>query len=317
MGRGVVSTGVVSPAVAAPDTDARRLALLAEFRRNLEQERRLSPHTGSNYCRDINALFALTPGVPPDRITAASIRRAVAQLHGKGLSGKTLSRMLSAWRGFFGWLVRRHGCAANPCTGVRAPKSPKQLPQALSPDVAARLLDAAPADGLETRDRAMFELFYSAGLRLAELTALNVGSARQMLAEAEVTVTGKGGKSRSVPVGAKAIEALRAWLKLRAQHAPGAEDALFVGPRGARISHRMVQARLQRWAAKLGIGAKVHPHVLRHSFATHLLQSSGDLRAVQEMLGHSSISTTQIYTHLDFQHLAKAYDAAHPRSKKK
>jgi integrase/recombinase XerC len=301
----------------SPEKDDPRLALLADFRRNLEQERRLSPHTGSNYCRDITALFELTPGVPLDRLNSPAIRRAVAQLHGKGLSGKTLSRMLSAWRGFYGWLVRQRGYPANPCAGVRAPKSPKQLPQVLSPDVAAMLLDAAPADALETCDRAMFELFYSSGLRLAELTALDTQAARQMLEEAEATVTGKGGKTRRVPVGAKAIAALRAWLELRHAYARGDQRALFVGPRGARISHRMVQTRLKRWAAKIGIGANVHPHVLRHSFATHLLQSSGDLRAVQEMLGHSSISTTQIYTHLDFQHLANAYDAAHPRAKKK
>lgn len=180
-----------------------------------------------------------------------------------------------------------------------------------------QLLEIAADGTLETRDRAIFELFYSSGLRLAELVSLNVGAARQMTSEEEVTVTGKGGKTRRVPVGAKALAALAAWLKLRALVAQPGEHALFVSSRGTRISHRMVQLRLKRWATKSGVGTGVHPHVLRHSFATHLLQSAGDLRAVQEMLGHASIATTQIYTHLDFQHLSKIYDAAHPRAKRK
>ena len=297
--------------------DDPRQAVLAEFRRNLEHERRLSPHTGSNYCRDIESLFELTSSLPLERIQTPLVRRAVAQLHARGLSGKTLARMLSSWRGFFAWLVRHRGFPANPCTGVRAPKSAKTLPKVLSPDAAAQLLDPAPGDALEFRDKAMFELFYSSGLRLAELVGIDLDTAASAVREGEITVIGKGRKTRTVPVGAKAAQALVAWLERRPGFAAPEAQALFVSVRGTRISARMVQARLTRWAAKCGMGASVHPHVLRHSFATHVLQSSGDLRAVQEMLGHASISTTQVYTHLDFQYLAKAYDAAHPRAKKK
>jgi len=297
--------------------DDPRLAVLADFRGNLEHDRRLSPHTSGNYCRDIAGLFELTPGMTLERMQAHVVRRAVAQLHARGLSGRTLARMLSSWRAFFAWLARHRGHAANPCTGVRAPRSAKMLPKALSPDAASQLLDALPAGRLEVRDKAMFELFYSSGLRLAELVSLDLAAAAAVVREGEVTVTGKGGKTRLVPVGSRAAQALAAWLELRPEGAARAEPALFVSSRGTRISPRMVQARLARWARKVGIGSHVHPHVLRHSFATHVLQSSSDLRAVQEMLGHASISSTQVYTHLDFQYLAKAYDAAHPRAKKK
>ena len=297
--------------------DDSRLAVLAEFRRNLDHERRLSPHTSSNYCRDIECLFELTPGLPLERVQTHVVRRAIAQLHGRGLSGKTLARMLSSWRGLFAWLARHRGFAANPCAGVRAPKSAKTLPKALSPDGASRLLDPVPEGALEVRDKAMFELCYSSGLRLAELVSLDLDAAAMAVREGEVTVTGKGRKTRTVPVGNKAARSLAAWLELRTDLAAHAERALFVSSRGTRISARMIQMRLARWAFKCGMGLNVHPHMLRHSFATHVLQSSGDLRAVQEMLGHSSISTTQVYTHLDFQYLAKAYDAAHPRAKKK
>ena len=297
--------------------DDPRLAILAEFRRNLDHERRLSPHTSSNYCRDIECLFELTPGAPLERIQSHVVRRAIAQLHGRGLSGKTLARKLSSWRGFFAWLARHRGFAANPCSGVRAPKSARTLPKALSPDAASQLLDPVPEGALEVRDKAMFELCYSSGLRLAELVSLDLDAAALAVREGEVTVTGKVRKTRAVPVGDKAVRALVAWLELRTGLAARAERALFVSSRGTRISARMIQMRLARWALKCGMGSNVHPHMLRHSFATHVLQSSGDLRAVQEMLGHSSISTTQVYTHLDFQYLAKAYDAAHPRAKKK
>ena len=299
--------------------DDPRLAVLAEFRRNLDHERRLSPHTSANYCRDIEQLFELTPGVPLERIQTHAVRRAVAQLHARGLSGKTLARMLSSWRSLYSWLARHRGYAANPCAGVRAPKSAKTLPKALSPDAATQLLDPAAGGALEVRDKAMFELCYSSGLRLAELVSLDLDAAPDLLHRdgGEVTVTGKGGKTRRVPVGSKAAQALAAWLELRSGLAAQGQSALFVSSRGTRISARMVQMRLARWALKCGMGSNVHPHVLRHSFATHVLQSSGDLRAVQEMLGHASISTTQVYTHLDFQYLAKSYDAAHPRAKKK
>jgi integrase/recombinase XerC len=246
------------------------------------------------------------------------VRRFVAMLHARGLAPRTLALALSAWRGFFRWLVRHKGFTVNPVLGVRAPKAAKPLPKALSVEQAAKLLDV-PADAAVAlvRDRAMFELLYSSGLRLGELVALDVGDGRLDLAHGEVTVTGKGSKTRTVPVGARAREALRQWLEVRRQLAAPEERALFVGSRGRRIGPALVGRRLHAWASRSGLGQRVHPHMLRHSFATHVLQSSQDLRAVQEMLGHASISTTQVYTHLDFQALAKVYDAAHPRAKKR
>ncbi len=298
-------------------SDDPRLSLLEGFVGQLSHQRRLSPTTVVSYEHSVRQLLAINPGVDLEKLQSHHIRRAVAQLHAGGLSGRTIARMLSAWRGFFGWLVRHHGYGANPCTGLRAPKSPKALPEALSPDFAAQLLDAKPEGAGEIRDKAMFELFYSSGLRLAELVSIDAADAARMLGEAEVTVTGKGSKTRTVPVGAKAAVAIAAWLEVRNELARPDEPALFVGARGQRINPGVVGQRLSAWAQRAGLPVHVHPHMLRHSFATHVLQSSGDLRAVQEMLGHSSISTTQVYTHLDFQHLAKAYDAAHPRAKKK
>ena len=282
----------------------------------LKHQRRLSDHTVVNYRRDIDQLLALSGERSLDALASQDIRRFIAHLHGRGLSGRSIARTLSAWRGFYRWLARHRGITANPCQTLRAPKSRKSLPAALSPDQAQRLLDAEPADLLELRDKAMFELFYSSGLRLAELAAIDVDGGLD-LAQQQVQVTGKRRKTRTVPVGAAARTALAAWLARRAELAAPQEPGLFVSRRGGRLSRRMIQARLERWAKKQGLGARVHPHVLRHSFASHVLQSSGDLRAVQEMLGHASISTTQVYTHLDFQHLAKVYDAAHPRAKKK
>ena len=303
-------------APAATSADPRRAAL-AGFLDHLSHQRRLAAATREGYERDLLQLFGLTPDVPLERIAPHVIRRVVAQLHAKGLAGKTLARMLSAWRAFFRWMARHHGLAANPCAGIRAPKSPKALPKALSPDAARQLLDRAAETPFDCRDKAMFELFYSSGLRLAELISLDAADAARMRRDAELTVTGKGSKTRTVPVGAKALDALDAWLAVREQHASPGEGALFVGARGRRIAPSTVQAQLRRWALRAGVADKVHPHVLRHSFASHVLQSSGDLRAVQEMLGHASISTTQVYTHLDFQHLAQVYDAAHPRARKK
>jgi integrase/recombinase XerC len=293
-----------------------RLRLIDAFIEALGKERRLSSYTLRNYRRACEALLRLAPG-PLESLDAHAIRHGIARLHGEGLSGRTLALTLSAWRGLYEWLVRRHGHARNPCTGIRAPRSPHHLPRALSPDAAAHLLDASPVDALEMRDKAMFELLYSSGLRLAELVGLQLGDARTALSDAEITVTGKGNKTRIVPVGSKAVAALQAWMSARASLARPDVAALFVGARGERIAPRAVQQRLDRWARRCGLADRVHPHMLRHSFATHVLQSSGDLRAVQEMLGHASISTTQIYTHLDFQHLARAYDAAHPRARKK
>ena len=284
----------------------------------LEHQRRLSPATLANYAHALAALLRLLGPERLDKLESAQVRRLVARLHASGLSGRTLALTLSAWRGLFKWLVRHRGFGANPVQGVRAPKSPKPLPKALSVEQAQRLLDGDPGDApVALRDRAMFELLYSSGLRLGELVALDVDDGKLDLRQGEVTVTGKGRKTRTVPVGARARDALRDWLKARAQLAKPEEKALFVGARGRRIPPGVVQARLKAWAKHQGLAANVHPHVLRHSFASHVLQSSQDLRAVQEMLGHSSIATTQVYTHLDFQALAKVYDAAHPRAKRK
>ncbi|MDH4286020.1 MAG: tyrosine recombinase XerC [Gallionella sp.] len=281
----------------------------------LRNEKQYSALTVENYARDLGHLFELAASTPLADLKIHQIRRFIAQLHGKGLGGRSLARMLSAWRGFFTYLMRDHGLSDNPCAGLRAPKSPKTLPQALSPDEAARMVDL-PADTTEAiRDKAMFELFYSSGLRLAELVDLD--PPQLDLSAGEVRVTGKGSKTRIVPLGSHAITALQTWLAVRDQIAKPDEAALFVGQRGQRISPRVVQLRMKQWGVKQGITSNVHPHLLRHSFATHVLQSSGDLRAVQEMLGHASISTTQVYTHLDFQYLSKIYDSAHPRAKKK
>ena len=289
--------------------------LLRGYLEHLSNERRLSRHTVENYARDITALFGLAGNTPLKQLQVQNVRRFVAQLHARGLDGRSLGRMLSAWRGFFHYLARDHGYAQNPCLGIRPPKSAKRLPHALSPDEAGRLMEITATDPLAVRDKAILELLYSSGLRLSELTGLAEDDVN--LRDATVRVTGKGSKTRIVPVGSHAIAALKAWLPARSQLARPAAKALFVGQDGKPLGPRAVQSRLKQWALKLGLADKVHPHALRHSFASHLLQSSGDLRAVQELLGHASISTTQVYTHLDFQHLAKAYDAAHPRAKRK
>lgn len=290
-------------------------AYLAE----LAEQRRQSPHTVTAYRRDLGKLLVLAGEVPLAAISAHHIRRFIAQLHGGGLTGRSLARLLSAWRGFYGWLGRRGDAVANPCDGVKAPRSPRRLPKALTVDEAARLLDPQTVDDdpiLAARDSAMFELFYSSGLRLAELVSLDVDASDSAVRDGEIRVTGKRGKTRIVPVGAKARQALSAWAAVRPALADDGEHALFVGRRGRRIHPRVVEERLERQAINAGLPRHVHPHMLRHSFASHVLQSSGDLRAVQEMLGHASIASTQVYTHLDFQHLAKVYDAAHPRAKR-
>lgn len=283
----------------------------------LRNEKQYSELTAENYARDLRHLFELAADTPLADLKIHHIRRYIVQLHSKGLGGRSLARMLSAWRGFYTYLMRDHGLADNPCIGLRAPKSPRTLPQALSPDEATRMVDLPTDTTAAIRDKAIFELFYSSGLRLAELVDLDLEPMRADIAAGEVRVTGKGSKTRIVPLGQFAIIALKAWLVVRDQLARAGETALFVGQRGSRISPRVVQLRMKQWGIKQGITSNVHPHLLRHSFATHVLQSSGDLRAVQEMLGHASISTTQVYTHLDFQYLSKIYDAAHPRAKKK
>ena len=297
------------------DAAATNLPYLNGYLAWLRNEKQYSGLTAENYARDLRHLFELAGDTPLANLKIHHIRRFIAQLHSTGLGGRTLARMLSAWRGFFTYLMRDHGLSDNPCVGLRAPKSAKTLPQALSPDEATRMVDF-PTDSIEAiRDKAIFELFYSSGLRLAELVDLD--PAQLDFSAGEVRVTGKGSKTRIVPLGSYAITALQAWLAVRGQLAKAGETALFVGSRGSRISPRVVQLRMKQWGIKQGITSNVHPHLLRHSFATHVLQSSGDLRAVQEMLGHASISTTQVYTHLDFQYLSKIYDAAHPRAKKK
>lgn len=282
----------------------------------LATQRRASPHTLRAYRNDLEKLIELAQGRSLTSLRSADIRRFAARLHAGGLGARSLARTLSAWRGLYRWWMRKGMAEDNPVQAVRPPRVPKNLPKALSPDQAAALLDAQPDDVLEIRDHAMFELFYSSGLRLAELAALDL-SGTYSVEQGEVTVLGKRNKMRRVPVGGKALEALSAWLAVRPTLSAAAEPALFVSRLGTRLSTGMIRRRLARWAEVQGVPLHVHPHMLRHSFASHMLQSSGDLRAVQELLGHASISSTQVYTHLDFQHLAKVYDAAHPRAKKK
>lgn len=305
---------------------------------SLLTQRKLSPHTLAGYRKDLEQLAELADSAELTALPHIRVRHFAAKLHAQGLNPRSIARKLSAWRGFYKWLAEHDGISANPVDGIKPPRRSRPLPKALSVDDAVRLM--ADASGTETPsdtqstakscDRAMFELLYSSGLRVSELVALDVrhikrpGYASQGwidLDACELTVTGKGGKTRLVPVGRHASEAIAAWLAVREQSGEESSEsdrfALFLGARGRRITPRAVQLRLKAHAQALGIPANVHPHVLRHSFASHVLQSSGDLRAVQEMLGHSSIASTQIYTALDFQHLAKIYDAAHPRAKPK
>ena len=290
--------------------------LLPEYLQFLQFERGLSPLTRENYARDIKQLIKLADTNALNELQNIQIRRFIANLHSKGLGGKSLARMLSSWRGFFTFLVNRKGFSNNPVIGLRAPKSPKGLPHALSIEQATKLMDISGDDNLAIRDHAILELFYSSGLRLSELVNLNIDALD--FTEGTVEVTGKGNKTRIVPMGAHAMAAIQKWLQTRAgMKIDGtASKAVFIGLQGKRVGARNLQLRLKEWSIKQGINSSVHPHMLRHSFASHVLQSSGDLRAVQEMLGHANISTTQVYTHLDFQHLSKTYDAAHPRAKK-
>ncbi|MGE5626221.1 MAG: tyrosine recombinase XerC [Bacillota bacterium] len=281
-------------------------------------QRNLSPHTRENYARDLVTLKAwcekqrLTDW---DVLDVHHVRAFVSTRHRQGLAPKSLQRLLASIRSFYEFLQKEGVAKKNPAEGVRAPKAPKRLPDTLDADQMARLLQI-PGDDAETmRDRALMELLYSSGLRLAEI--LSVGLTDIDLSQGLVTVTGKGRKTRIVPVGREALKAIREWLKVRSELAKPEDVTLFVSVRGGPLSPRTVQARVKHWGRVQGVQQGVHPHLFRHSFASHVLESSGDLRAVQELLGHANISTTQIYTHLDFQHLAKTYDAAHPRAKKK
>jgi len=290
---------------------------LKEYLNFLNFERGLSPLTRENYARDIKNLLNLAGENELNSLQNIHIRRYIATLHSKGLGGKSIARMLSSWRGFFDFLVQRKSIENNPVIGLRAPKSAKTLPQALSIEQAVKLVDIRDDAVLSLRDHAILELFYSSGLRLSELVNLNIDALN--FGDGTVTVTGKGNKTRIVPLGGHAIDAIQTWLKKRNDilATKPAEKAVFIGLQGRRISARNIQYRMKEWSIKQGINSSVHPHMLRHSFASHVLQSSQDLRAVQEMLGHANISTTQVYTHLDYQHLTKVYDQAHPRAKKK
>ena len=333
----------MTPTGAAPEhTTGVALEPLAQrYLEHVRFEKRLAERTCTLYQLDLERLaeMAAQTGVALLQVQPAHIRRWVAQMHGAGRSGRGIALILSGWRGFYTWLGREGLVASNPVQGVRAPKAPKPLPNALGVDEAMQLAEHDNPDDdpwLEARDAAMVELLYGCGLRVAELTGLDVAASDAALREgrgwidlpsAEVQVQGKGSKRRTVPLGTAAIEALTHWLGLRAQLAgmlntptPGASSlalALFPGRHGTRLSAQSVWQRLKRRSLQAGLATPVHPHMLRHSFASHVLQSSGDLRAVQELLGHANITTTQVYTRLDFQHLARAYDAAHPRAKRK
>jgi len=302
---------------------------------HLRVERGYSARTLAAYGREMTVLAdPLSPPAVLAKLNEATLRRSVAQAIRDGLSPRSVARRLSAWRGFFDWFARHGGPAANPARPIRAPRAGQRLPKALSPDATAGLLDQLPDDAtagfLAVRDHAIAELFYSCGLRLAELVTLDCtwsehdgrrSNAWIDLPEREATVLGKGNKTRLVPIGSTAADALRRWLQMRAQfvlgHPHADPDALFLSIRGTRLAPRSVQSRIETLGRLRGAPVRLHPHVLRHSFASHLLQSSADLRGVQELLGHANLSTTQIYTSLDFQRLAAVYDAAHPHARRR
>ncbi len=314
----------------APALPATLAAPLDAYLQQLRAERQLSPLTVEAYARDLRELAVLSGAPAWDAIAHHDIRRFAAKLHGQGLGPRSIARKLSSWRGLFSYLAGQGMLSANPVDGVRAPRAPKLLPKALSVEAAIHLVaSVAPeraAEPDELCSRAMFELLYSSGLRVSELTELDASYQTPAGGKAplgwldraagEVVVTGKGNKIRRVPVGSHALAAIDAWLAVRPPARDGS-NALFLSSRASRVTPRLVQQRLARHGAASGTAVKVHPHVLRHSFASHMLQSSGDLRAVQDMLGHASITSTQVYTALDFQHLAAVYDQAHPRAKPK
>jgi integrase/recombinase XerC len=300
---------------------------LLRYLQHLEVERRLAARTLVLYrdaLRRLNSA-ALAAGIELQAVQTHHVRRWIAQAHQRGLAPRSLSLVLAAWRGLYRWWGDQRAVGSNPVEGVRAPKAAKPLPKALSVDHAVALADHVGEVGdarLAARDHAIVELLYGCGLRVGELVGLDARASRDAagwidVADATAHVLGKGGKRRSVPVGRAALAALDAWLAQRAPLARPGEAALFVSRRGTRIGASQVRSRLKAQAVGAGLPTHVHPHMLRHSFASHLLQSSGDLRAVQELLGHANIATTQVYTKLDFQHLAKVYDAAHPRAKRK
>ena len=294
------------------------LTWIERFGAHLAGERRLSPHTHANYLRELGALARWCDAQGIDewtRLDSQHVRLFAARSHAGGLAPRSVQRRLSAVRTFLRFLQRERQLTANPAAEVRAPKSRRSLPSTLDVDQMARLLDIPTDDPLAIRDRAIMEMLYSSGLRLAELIGLDVDALDA--SDQTVRITGKGRKVRIVPVGRKALEALRHWLQERVAIAPAEEAALFVGRNGRRLGPRTIQTRIARWARLQGVPLHVHPHLFRHSFASHLLESSQDLRGVQELLGHADIATTQVYTHLDFQHLARIYDQTHPRARRK
>lgn len=305
-----MSTDAIAPSPASAALPAPVEAFLA----HLAGERQVSPHTLDAYRRDLATLagWADAQGIAFDALDAAALRAFVASEHRRGCAAKTLQRRLSACRSLFGWLLRHGRIGVNPAAGLRAPKAPRRLPQVLDPDEAKTLVETPVEAPLGLRDRALLELFYSSGLRLSELCGLRWSQVD--LEDALVTVHGKGRRERSVPLGSHARAALADW---RASTGARADDPLFPGRGGGPITPRAVQLRVRQLAERQGLFKRVHPHMLRHSFASHILESSGDLRGVQELLGHADLSTTQIYTHLDYQHLAKVYDAAHPRARRR
>ena len=295
---------------------------LQHFHHYLRYEKHYSPHTLSNYQRDLKQFsqwlieLERTDNSPLESTTVIDansqlIRNWIAQLHRQGISGRTIQRKLSTLRSFYQFMLREEKIKKNPATDIRAPKSPRKLPATLDVDSISRLLELPDDSKLAIRDRAILELFYSSGLRLSELVNLDIDHIN--LTDSTLRAHGKGGKTRILPIGSKAKQALQLWLKQRKANAD--ENALFISNRGKRLTPRAIQLRVNHWQQKQGLEQHVHPHKLRHSFASHLLESSGDLRAVQELLGHADISTTQIYTHLDFQHLAEVYDKTHPRAR--
>jgi integrase/recombinase XerC len=294
------------------------LSAIESFLAHLKSERRLSAHTASSYSIDLQCLVAFCDKQKIDdwsQLDTRLMRAFAAAEHRRGISPRSIQRRLSATRSFFNYLLREGAMQHNPGIDIQAPKAKKRLPVTLDADQMAKLLEFRADATLDVRDKAIMELFYSSGLRLSELVNLDLADVD--LRDRTVRVTGKGGKERILPIGRYAIDALRAWLTARALLAKQETVAVFVARSGERIGARIIQQRLASWARKQGLGLHVHPHMFRHSFATHLLESSQDLRGVQELLGHANISTTAVYTHLDFQHLAKIYDAAHPRAKLK
>ena len=279
-------------------------------------EKRLSSNTIKNYLRDISLLKKQSPNKDFKSYKIEDIRRSVSIFHQKGINGKSLSRMLSSWRGFFDFLTNRYKFKQNPVIGIKAPKSKKTLPQTLSIDQVMKLINITDHSLLGVRDRAVMELFYSSGLRLSELVNIKIQEINTD--DNTATITGKGDKTRVVPIGEYAMKALNSWLieRDKIKNISPENKFVFLSKKGLPLGTRSIQYRLKHWAKKQGIPENIHPHLLRHSFASHILQSSQDLRAVQELLGHTNISTTQIYTHLDYQHLSKIYDKAHPRAKK-